>query len=75
MKAKTITQQLKEAIENARVTRRTISQQTSVSESILSRFMAGKTSMEVATVDKLAGFLGLRLVVKGKASKGKAGTV
>jgi ribosome-binding protein aMBF1 (putative translation factor) len=63
-KSKAISDQLREAIAAAGVSRYEISKQTGINQSILSRFMRGETNMDGATIDKLGTYLGLELVCR-----------
>lgn len=62
-----ITQQVKRAIRDSGMTRYEISQRSGVAEAVLSRFMNGETSMNLATLDRLASVLRLRITVERKA--------
>jgi transcriptional regulator with XRE-family HTH domain len=57
-----ISSRLRHCIKTAPVTRYRISQETGISQSVLSRFMSGKRSIDVETADRLAACLGLVLV-------------
>lgn len=65
--------QLRQAIEASAKTRYRISQETGVSEAVLSRFMNRKVGLSMETVDLICECLGLRLVAEGeqKTRKGK----
>lgn len=65
--------QLRHAIERSDKTRYRISQETGVSEAVLSRFMNRKVGLSMETVDLICECLGLRLVAEGerKTKKGK----
>jgi transcriptional regulator with XRE-family HTH domain len=68
---KTVSQQLREAIQEAPVSRYQIARETGVSEGVLSRFVHRQRSIDVATVDKLAAFLELGLLpFKRRKAKG-----
>jgi len=54
--------QLRAAVENARVTRYRISKATGIPESNLSRFVHGEAGLSMESVDRLAAFLQLRIV-------------
>jgi transcriptional regulator with XRE-family HTH domain len=58
---KTISDQLRAAIESAGVSRYRIGKETGVNEAALSRFMSRKTGLDLSTVDRLAAYLGLEL--------------
>ena len=58
--------QIRTAVESCGLTRYAICKQTGIQPAALSRFMAG-TGITTSTLDKLAEFLGLEVVVRGKA--------
>jgi transcriptional regulator with XRE-family HTH domain len=62
--------QVRQAIRECGFTRYRIAKDTGVSESALSRFMAGKGNLNLDTLDRLAGVLGLTLRARN-AKKGK----
>ena len=55
-------EQLREAIVNCGTTRYSLAQQLDISESALSRFVAGKRGLTLDVIDKLADVLGLQLI-------------
>jgi transcriptional regulator with XRE-family HTH domain len=57
----TISEQLREAIESAGMTRYALAKATGVSESQLSRFVNGTSGLGVEAIDKLCAYLGLHL--------------
>jgi len=59
----TFSDQIRAAIEASGITRYAIAKQAGIAESALSRFMSGDQSMSLSTVDKIAGALGLEVVV------------
>ncbi len=61
---------IRKAIERHPMTRYQIAQKTGVSESVLSRFANGKTSLTLNKASVLCDFLGLELKATGKAAKG-----
>lgn len=61
-KPKTLSDQLREAIEVSGYSRYAIWQATGVDQAVLSRFMARKSGLSLESADRLAAFLGLRLV-------------
>jgi DNA-binding phage protein len=65
--------QLRQAIDQSDKTRYRISQETGVSEAVLSRFMNRKVGLSMETVDLVCECLGLRLVAQGRFPKGKGG--
>jgi transcriptional regulator with XRE-family HTH domain len=58
----TVSDTLREAIRNASVSRYRIACDTGIAESALSRFVSGKRSLDLTSVDKLCEYLGLELV-------------
>lgn len=68
---KTVSEALRDAIEAAGMSRYRICKETGVEESALSRFVHGTRSLDLASVDKIAAYLGLELV--GKKQPGKTG--
>ncbi len=61
---------MRKAIEASGQTRYRISQETGIAESVLSRFMSGETALTVETVERLAEYLGLEIVVRLKRRRG-----
>jgi len=61
----TLTCVLKDAIQNAGVSRYQIAKDTGILETSLSRFMRGETSLRLDKADVLAEYLGLTLTQKG----------
>jgi len=59
---RTITEQLRGAIQDSDLTRYEIWKRTGVDQAALSRFVNGKQSLTLDIVDKLADVLGLALV-------------
>lgn len=57
----TITKALRQAIEDSGKTPYRIATDAGISPAMLSRFLAGKRDLRLATVDKLATMLGLEL--------------
>lgn len=71
MGMKTVSDQLREAIGAATVTRYRIAQETGISEAALSRFVRGIRSLDLLSVDKLAAFLKLELVPMSRTRKAR----
>lgn len=72
----TISDQLRAAIAAAGergVTRYRISKETGVEQAALSRFVRGRQGLDLSSVDRLATYLGLRLVADGAASPDRKG--
>jgi transcriptional regulator with XRE-family HTH domain len=68
----TVSEALKRSIEASGVSRYRISKETGVEESALSRFVNGRRSLDLRSVDEVATYLGLELVAKkqpGRAGK------
>jgi len=74
-KPKLISEQLREAMLAADVSRYRIAKDIGVTEALLSRFMNGVAGIGPETIDKIGEYLGLRLVgpkrKRKKNSKGK----
>ena len=67
----TVSDTLRKALKRSGQTRYAVSKATGIPESVLSRFAHGQP-LRGATIDKLADYLGLALMVKaGKARKGR----
>lgn len=58
-----MTTAVKQAIEQSGLTRYEICKQSGVTQAALSRFMNGVAGLSLATLDRLAPVLGLRIVV------------
>lgn len=67
----TLTDQVRQAIEDSGLTRYAISQQTGIDQSALSRFMSGKTGLTLASLDRLAETLSLQIVVNRSTASRK----
>lgn len=68
-KAKSLTDQLRQFIETAEVSRYRLSKQTGISQSLLSRFMHGTAGLSVDSLDTLADALDLELTKKKPTRK------
>ena len=69
---RTISDQLRAAIAAAAevgISRYRISRETGVEQSALSRFVHGKQGLDLSSIDRLAAYLGLELVVKAESKK------
>ena len=64
-KRKTMTDEVRRAIEEAGMTRYRICKDAGISEAAMSRFMRGQSGFTLRTLDRLAAFLDLH-VRKGK---------
>lgn len=69
---KTVSDQLRQAIEAGPTSRRQISFAIGLDESVLSRFVHGKSGLSILSIDKLCKLLGLELrpIEKPRAKKG-----
>ncbi len=67
-----LSEQVRRAIDGCGVTRYAIAKQTGIDQATLSRFMSGERGMPMKTMDALADFLELNIVV-GKGWKPKGG--
>lgn len=59
---KLLTDQLREAVRRCQVTRYRLSQELGIDQAALSRFVSGERGLSLEAIDKLAAYLGLRLV-------------
>ncbi len=66
METKSLSDQIRAAVDASQMTRYRICKEIGWPESSMSRFMAGKGGMELSTLDKLAALLGLTITVKPK---------
>ena len=62
--------QIRRAIRDCGMTRYAISKATGIHESTLTRFMSGERGLPMKTLDVLAEFLGLRIVMDGARTRG-----
>lgn len=69
-KHKTLTDQLRQALDDSGLTRYEIAKQTGIDQSILSRFYNGERGISNAVMDKLGEFLGLEIVAHRKRRRG-----
>lgn len=60
--SKTLTDQLRQAIETADKSRYALSKETGIDQAVLSRFVHGKGGLSLESWDRLAEALGLELV-------------
>lgn len=70
-KRKTFADELRRLIDQSEKTRYQISQETGIAQSVLSRFMHGKSGLSIESIDLLCQSLGLRLVEDNPAPKRK----
>jgi ribosome-binding protein aMBF1 (putative translation factor) len=69
--AEKISSQLRKAIDASGMSRYAIAKAIELDQSVMSRFMAGKSGLAVETIDKLCDLLGLELVPKDKSATRK----
>jgi transcriptional regulator with XRE-family HTH domain len=55
----TLSEQIRQAVDNCGVTRYRIAKDTGISEPALSHFMSGKSGLSMRALDKLSTYLGL----------------
>lgn len=68
----TVTDQLRQAVEQCGETRYAIGKATGIPASVLSRFVTGGHGLRSENIDKLCDYLGLTLTTRaGKVRKGK----
>jgi len=65
MSKKRLTDQVRRAIEKSGVSRYRICREAGIDQASISRFMAGKTGLTLASLDRLADVLGLDVVARG----------
>ena len=65
--------QIRQAVEASGQSRYRICKDTGIDQAVLSRFMAGKVGLSMATLDALADVLNLRIVVGKPKAPRKAG--
>ena len=63
--------QLRQAIQQSEKTRYRISQETGISEAVLSRFLHKKVGLSMTTIDLVCGCLKLRLAPENKPPRKK----
>ena len=66
-----ISEQLRAAVDASGMSRYSICQLTGIHQSVMSRFMAGKIGLSLASIDLLADVLDLGLKPAAKACKGR----
>ncbi len=66
-----LSEQIRQAIEDAPITRYQISKQTKISQATLSHFMLGRRGLPMKTLDVLADFLDLNIAVGKKSAKAR----
>lgn len=71
-KPKTVSARIRDAVANSEVSRYRIAHDCGMSESSLSRFMAGEHGLSMQSIDTLAEYFGLELVKQRKRKRGQA---
>jgi ribosome-binding protein aMBF1 (putative translation factor) len=71
MGTKTFSDQIRDAVDRSGMSRYRICAEIKLSQSTMSRFMAGETGLRLDVLDRLAVLLGLTVVVKKPKRKGK----
>jgi Helix-turn-helix domain len=66
--AKTMTSELRQAVQRSGMSRYAICKAIGLPQSTMSRFMAAKCGLSLATVDRLGALLGLSIVVVSPTS-------
>ena len=66
-----LSDQLRVAIDCSDMSRYAIAKAINLDQSVLSRFMAGRSGLSVENIDKLGELLGLRIVVEKMPCKNK----
>ena len=66
-----LSDQLRAAIDASGLSRYAICKAIGLDQSVLSRFMAGKSGLAVETIDRLGELLALELVTKSRPAKGQ----
>jgi DNA-binding phage protein len=64
-----IAEQLQEAIRDCGKSRYRLSQETGIDQSVLCRFLQGKSSLTLSSVDKVLNTLGLEVVIKPRNTR------
>jgi transcriptional regulator with XRE-family HTH domain len=61
--------EIREAIEQSESSRYAISKVTGVSQAQLSRLMAGRSGLSIASLERVADYLGLEILIRPKRRK------
>jgi ribosome-binding protein aMBF1 (putative translation factor) len=67
-KPRTVSQQLREAIDASGMSRYAICKAIGLPESTMSHFMHGECGLQLSTIDKIGELLGLKLTAEKKAA-------
>ena len=70
-KRKTLSDELREAVERSGLTRYAIWQETGIDQGTMSKFMAGARGLSLESIDKLADLLGLHVVTDAEKPRPK----
>lgn len=70
-RSKTLSDQVKQAIDDSGESRYAIAKATGIDESALAKFYNGQRGITTDTLDRLGAYLGLRIVTDRKEKKGK----
>ena len=68
-RAKTLTDQIRQAIDDSGLTRYRIAKETGIDESALAKFYNGHRGLSMEALNALGEFLGLRIISRRKPSK------
>ena len=66
-----LTERIQEAIRSGGMSRYAISKATGIDQALLCRFLQGKSSMALETVDKVLDALGLEIVIRPRRTARK----
>jgi plasmid maintenance system antidote protein VapI len=68
---KTLSDQLRDAIEQSGMSRYRLAEESGVDAASLCRFVAGQTGLTLKNIDRIGQVIGLRLVIGGKPERKK----
>ncbi len=63
--------EIRDAIEASGKTRYRIAQESGIAESVLSRLMSGERGLSIDTLEQMADYLGLEIIIRPKRRKGR----